>query len=175
MAWELSKLKASLDEGKLPDRFFIIGDEAFPCTRQLLVPYSGRGLGVWKDSFNYHLSAMRQCIERSFALLVQRWGILWRPLRSDFKRWTLILTVCAKLHNYCLNDDIPLVQHRFYEDVEEGDEDEILLNGNNNDLDDDDDEPNRGGGPANKRTAFTTLLQDKGIRRPLFAAMNSRA
>ena len=33
----------------------------------------------------------------------------------------------------------------------------------------------RGGGPANKRTAFTTLLQDKGIRRPLFAAMNSRA
>ena len=85
IAWDLSLLKKIIiDEGRLPNRYYIIGDEAFSCSNQLLVPYSGRGLGPWKDSFNYHLSAMRQCIERAFALLVQRWGILWRPLRSDF-------------------------------------------------------------------------------------------
>jgi hypothetical protein len=50
---------------------------------KLLVPYAGRSLGVWKDSFNSHLSAMRQCVERSFAILTQRWGILWRLATSD--------------------------------------------------------------------------------------------
>ncbi|MFO0447033.1 MAG: hypothetical protein ACK51L_05105, partial [bacterium] len=47
------------------------GDEAFVCTNNFLTPYSGRGLGPWKDAFNFYLSSMRQCVERSFALLVQ--------------------------------------------------------------------------------------------------------
>jgi hypothetical protein len=64
VAWELSEMKHLLEQGRLPNRFFLIGDEAFTCTNVLLVPYSGRGLGAWKDSFNYHLSVMRQCIER---------------------------------------------------------------------------------------------------------------
>jgi hypothetical protein len=103
VAWDLSSMKTILDSGKLPRQYYIVDDEAFVCTDQLPVPYSGRGLGVWKDSFNCHFSRMRQCIERSFALLVQRWGILWQPLRGAFKRWPTLLTVCAKLHNYCLN------------------------------------------------------------------------
>ena len=127
-AWDLSEMKAILDAGKVPDRFFFIGDEAFSCTNQFLVPYGGRGLGVWKDSFNFHLSRMRQCVERSFALLTQRWGILWRPLRCQFSRWTLVLQACAKLHNFCLNSSIPIVQHRFYEDIEDDDAYEVILN-----------------------------------------------
>ncbi len=67
IAWELSLLKKLvIDEGKLPAQFFLIGDEAFSCVNQFLVPYSGRGLGTWKDSFNFHLSAMRQVIEAQF-------------------------------------------------------------------------------------------------------------
>lgn len=170
IAWELSAMKKLIDEGRLPPKYFIIGDEAFICTNQVLVPYSGRGLGPWKDSFNYHLSAMRQCIERSFALLVNRWGVLWRPLRFAFSRWTLVLTVCAKLHNYCLNNNIPISAHRFYEDVEENDAAEVLLNQQI-----DNDRILTGGNVANRRKAFTQALQDKGIRRPNFAAINSRA
>jgi hypothetical protein len=75
------------------------GDEAFANRDQLLVPWSGRGLGLAKDAFNYHLSAMRQTIERAFGLLVARWGVLWRPLRVAVHRWPLVTTVCAKLHN----------------------------------------------------------------------------
>jgi len=170
-AWEASAMKRLLEAGRLPGRFFLIGDEAFSCTNQLLVPWPGRGIGVWKDSFNYHLSAMRQCIERAFALLVQRWGVLWRPLRSQFSRWTLVLTVCAKLHNYCLDRNIPLSRHRFEEDIEDADEPAVLLN------QDDPEEQQQlvGGGAANKRTAFTRGLQDLGVRRPLFAQINSRA
>lgn len=52
-AWDLSNMKILLLQQNLPLEFFLIGDEAFTCTNQLLVPYSGRGLGAWKDSFNH--------------------------------------------------------------------------------------------------------------------------
>ena len=151
-----------------PFKLCLVGDEAFTRTNQLLVPYSGRGLGVWKDSFNYHLSSMRQCIERSFAILIQRWGILWRDIRCAYSRWTLLITALAKLHNYCINENIPLTQHRFYEDMRDGDAPEILLN---------EEENNEATHTfvANKRTAFTRELEIKGVRRPNHAAMNSRA
>jgi hypothetical protein len=78
LAWDMSAFKSLLDEGRLSEDFFVIGDEAFQNTQQFLTPWSGRGLIVsdpYKDSFNYHLSAMRQCIERAFGILTQRWGI----------------------------------------------------------------------------------------------------
>jgi hypothetical protein len=168
VAWELSEMKRLIDRGQLPDNFYLIGDEAFSCCNQLLVPYSGRSLGPWKDSFNYHLSRMRQCVERSFALLVNRWGILWRPLKCHYSRWTLILTVCAKLHNFCLDKNVPIVGHRFYEDIEEDDENIVILNQIFA-------EGQRTPVPNNRRAAFTRDLEAKGIRRPAHAQMNSRA
>jgi hypothetical protein len=165
-------MKSLLAEGRLPHGFYLIGDEAFSCSDQLLVPYSGRNLGAWKDSFNYHLSSMRQCVERSFALLTQRWGILWRPLRCEYSRWTLVLTVCAKLHNYCLDGDIPLVRDRFWEDVEEDDAPDVILNAV---VRDDVEAPVVANTHATRRTNFTLELELKGIRRPNHAMINSRA
>ena len=55
-----------------------------------------------------HLSVMRQCIERAFGILVRRWGIFWRPLTVHFTRWRLVLRVCAKLHNLCVDRDVPV-------------------------------------------------------------------
>ena len=37
-----------------------------------MAPYPGRGLGRWKDSFNFWLSHLLQCIEREFRMLTQR-------------------------------------------------------------------------------------------------------
>jgi len=170
IAWELSLLKKLIiDDHRLPAQFFLIGDEAFSCCNQLLVPYSGRGLGTWKDSFNFHLSAMRQVIERAFAILVQRWGILWRLIRCSFDKWTKLLTVLAKLHNFCLDKDIPLYRNRFYEDEEAGDEPEVLLN------EDDGDDAARSNTYSNRRAGFTRDLEMKGVRRPRHASINSRA
>jgi hypothetical protein len=59
IAWELSQVKTALEQNLLPCAFFLIGDEAFPCSNQLLVPYGGNRVGPWKDSFNFHLSVMR--------------------------------------------------------------------------------------------------------------------
>lgn len=57
LAWEGCNMKCVLDDGLLPEKYFVIGDEAFVNTPQFLVPWSGRGLGPWKDSFNYYLSS----------------------------------------------------------------------------------------------------------------------
>lgn len=107
-AWEGTRLAALLKENKLPEPYYFVGDEAFVCTNNFLVPWPGTGLGLWKDSFNYHLSSMRQCIERAFGLLTQRWGIFWRPLRCQFKKWSTVVTVAAKLHNFCIDENCPM-------------------------------------------------------------------
>jgi hypothetical protein len=82
LAWQFSQFKKDLDSGKLPMQWYVVGDEAFSNTQQFLVPWAGRGLPADKDSFNYHLSAMRQCIERAFGILTERWGIFWRPVKQ---------------------------------------------------------------------------------------------
>jgi hypothetical protein len=108
MAWNFSTFKR-IEEGLLPIEYYLIGDEAFVNTAQFLVPWSGRGIGTWKDSFNFHLSSMRQCIERAFGLLAKRWGIFWRPLSCQFDKWSNIATVCAKLHNFFIDRNMPIV------------------------------------------------------------------
>ena len=72
LAMELSEFSRFLKSGRLRKDLFIIGDEAFTCIDQVLTPWPGRGLSVWKDAFNYWLSHSRQSIERAFGVLVSR-------------------------------------------------------------------------------------------------------
>lgn len=55
-----------------------------------------------KDTFNYYLSLNRQVIERAFGILVARWGILWRPLRFNQEKNSLLVRVLCRLHNICV-------------------------------------------------------------------------
>ncbi len=112
---------------------------------------------------------MRQVIERSFALLVQRWGILWRELRCDYTRWPLVLTACAKLHNFLIDENVEIIATRHDEDIEEGDDILILMNDEPGDL------RNAAPNAYNRRTNFTHDLELKGMRRPNHAMINSRA
>ena len=158
LAWEFSDVKAALEDGALPGQYYFIGDEAFQNADQFLVPWGGRGLDPWKESFNYHLSAMRQCIERSFAILVQRWGIFWRPLKCKMSRWTLICMVAAKLHNYCIDMEEINVPPRFDKDELQGDSPTVFYNANLG--------PDRPGYPeGNRRRHITEELEEAGIRR----------
>ena len=163
--------KHLLEQGRLPLPFYVIGDEAFICTNQFLVPWSGHGLDAWKDTFNFHLSVMRQCIERAFALLTQRWGIFWRPLRCAFDKWTLVCSVAAKLHNFCIDmhegNDTD-IEMRLNEDWEDGDHPVVYMNS-------DGDDDGLGARPTgNRRKEITEYLQSQSYRRPNHGAMNSR-
>ena len=170
LAWDLSTMKLLMEQGRLPLPYYFIGDEAFTNSAQLLTPWSGHGLDTWKDSFNYHLSSMRQCIERAFGLLTQRWGIFWRPLRCSFDKWTLVCTVAAKLHNFCIDmkeggaSDIPM---RNNSDWQDGDHPSVFMNGN-----DDTADLERPTGDTRRR--ITEELYRNGVRRPLHAMVNSR-
>jgi hypothetical protein len=130
LAWDFSEFKKNLEPGKLPMPYYVVGDEAFTNTEQFLVPWAGRGLTPDKDSFNYHLSAMRQCIERSFGILTERWGIFWRPVRCAFDKWTLLASTCAKLHNFCLDQYETKPSYRLLKDMRKGDKPAVILNGN---------------------------------------------
>jgi hypothetical protein len=115
--------------GLLPPQYYAIVDEAVSSTENILSPFGGRNIGYWRDSFNYHLSSMRQTIERAFGLLTRRWGIFWRPLTCDHGRWHLIATVCAKLHNLCIDFGLfDLSGGTMPEDYEDGDSAETFLN-----------------------------------------------
>ena len=71
----------------LPPTYFGVGDDAFVNGDTLLTPWSGRGLTLFQDSFNYHLSSMRQTIERAFGMFIRRWGIFNRPLTVALNKW----------------------------------------------------------------------------------------
>jgi hypothetical protein len=53
-------------------------------------------------AFNHVLSSLRIHIERCFGLFCRMWGIMWKPLAHRLARCTLFITVCAKLHNLCV-------------------------------------------------------------------------
>jgi hypothetical protein len=53
-------------------------------------------------AFNHVPSSLRIHIERCFGLFCRQWGIMWKPLAHRLARCTLIITVCAKLHNLCV-------------------------------------------------------------------------
>jgi hypothetical protein len=113
---------------ELPKGYYGVGDEAFICTDTLLTPWSGRGLDRNKDSFNFLLSAMRQCIERAFGMFVGRWGIFRRPLTCGAQKWGLVLGVCAKLHNYCIRQGEGKPLPPMEMDVQAGDEESVIEN-----------------------------------------------
>lgn len=117
-------MKQVVDNGLLPAKYFFIGDEAFSNTPQLLVPYSGTGIGTAKDSFNYHLSSI---------VLTKRWGIFWRPLTCAYDRWALVCTTAAKLHNFCIKESVPVPDEVHPSSLQVGDVWEGIENGSQRD------------------------------------------
>ena len=97
-AWELTK--------KLPPGYFVVGDAAYPLCEQLLTPYPGRGLGKDYDVFNFYLSQQRIIVEQTFGILVQTWGILWRPLRVQFAGRSDLIAALFRLHNFLRDEGV---------------------------------------------------------------------
>lgn len=156
LAYSTSVLHTMIEVEKRLNRglisYFLIGDDAFPCTEHMLTPYSGREW--WEDSYNYHLSKCRQCVERAFGMLVKRFGILWRKLQTKFDTWALIATVCAKLHNLCVSRNVPIMNRG---DHQPGDIELVVLN---------EDGPAGVRARGTRRTNIINSFRTAGRRRP---------
>ena len=140
----------------IPEQFYLIGDEAFTNTNRMLSPWAGRNLDAYKDSFNYHLSSCRQCIERAFGMLVKRWGILWRKLTCSFDKWPLVAMVCARLHNICIDFNVPAAP-RLIRDIQQEDVMEVIL---------DNERILANHATGDRRRIITRKFEEHGIRRP---------
>lgn len=150
-----------LSYGLLPQKYFIIGDEAFGCTEQLLTPFGGTGLDIYSDSFNFQLSSMRQCIERAFGILTRRFGIFWKPFEFRITKWSQVVHVCCKLHNFCIaaNESVESLEATAREPTE------ILYNSAFPE-----DRPRNHSGQSVRRNTLKNLLSEKGIVRPIYSS-----
>ena len=101
-------------QGLIPDEFHMMLDEAYGSIggNQHLTPFTRHQLRKARDSnhpqylkmkaFNNALSSQRITIERAFGIMIRKWAILQMPLEHSLAMNVKIVTVCAKLHNYCV-------------------------------------------------------------------------
>jgi len=103
--YNVDPLVDPLTDPKRP--YWIATDEAYGATGNMLAPWPGTGLSTRdppKDAFNYHFSGgIRNCIERLFGQVYQRWGILWRPLRFSHRKVPHIVQALFQLHNFLID------------------------------------------------------------------------
>lgn len=109
-AYTFCGMSRVIKEGKLPLWAHVVLDEAYMCDVQELSPWRARQMQgctpakkAQRDAFNYFLSLHRQVVERAFGILVARWGIFWRALRFSIAGNSLVIVVCCKLHNLCVD------------------------------------------------------------------------
>ena len=90
----------------LPNNYFLVGDNAYPLSNKLLIPYKGaEKRQKYKDVFNFYLSQMRTTIERSFGILNQKWRIFKSNLPYCLEKDSKICMVAAQLHNFVIEND----------------------------------------------------------------------
>ena len=102
-AFDVCSLGRDLDAGRMLAPFWIAGDAAYRAGVFMVVPWPGRNLEKWKDSFNFWHSNARITIECAFGILTSRWGIFWRPLNCSIVLATRIVYACMILHNMCID------------------------------------------------------------------------
>jgi hypothetical protein len=98
-------------KGEMPSRYFLNGDDAYPGSEQMLTPFPGKSLPAREDDFNFYQSKTRIRIEMAFGRLVQRFGILWRPLRCKLEFVPALVMSCMILHNLCFDNDCSKLSH----------------------------------------------------------------
>jgi hypothetical protein len=129
---------------------------------------SGRGLDIYKDSFNYWLSHSWQAVEHALGMLTQWFGIFWWIFHFSFNWWPLVVMVCMKLPNLCIDNSCNVPQCRYAEDLRP--DDEWAVNDNTRP----DDNLHRVRALGECRRLITAKLEHMGILRPAHAQMNSR-
>lgn len=82
------------------DNYYLLGDSAYPCLKQLIVPYRDNGhLTRAQRTFNAKLSSCRVIIENAFGCLKQRFRQLYHFKLRDIVRMVRVIHVCCVLHN----------------------------------------------------------------------------
>lgn len=87
--------------------YFLIGDGAYPLSKNLLKPYSGKNLSRRKKVFNKRLSRGRVAVECGFGHLCQKWRIFYKTINHAPKKAELITKAACILHNVIIDLEKP--------------------------------------------------------------------
>ncbi|XP_032678519.1 putative nuclease HARBI1 isoform X2 [Odontomachus brunneus] len=92
---------SSLPESDINFPHVLVGDEIFPLTTKLLIPYPVDQCcnRVDRKIFNYRLSRARRCSENAFGVLGARFQIFRTTMRYDPEEAIRITMACCCLHN----------------------------------------------------------------------------
>ena len=105
LANAVSGFMEEVQDGLLGEIFWVAGDEAYPVSEWIIVPYPASTLTDDEDNFNFYLSSLRIHIEQAFGMLTARWRLLRDRLNFSLRHCSNIMSVCMKLHNYCVEED----------------------------------------------------------------------
>lgn len=85
-----------------PIPYFLIADDAFALSNNLMKPYAQRNLSGLERIFNYRLSRARRIVENAFGILASRVRVFGKPIQLGPEKATKITIACCALHNYLL-------------------------------------------------------------------------
>lgn len=91
---------------QLGDQYHIIGDSAYPMSKNFLTPYKNYGnLTNIQQRYNSKFSATRVKIENSFALLRGRFRQLIRVEYTTVAKISKLIMACCVLHNLSIDNN----------------------------------------------------------------------
>ena len=91
---------------QLDDQFFCSGDNAYPLSNNMLIPFSGTSRHDEHNlTYNFYLSQLRIRVEMAFGRLTTKWRIFRTDLNCSNEKNCMIIRVGIKLHNYVINSD----------------------------------------------------------------------
>ncbi len=109
VAFDSSGLAARLLRGDMKPGYWIAGDPAYVPVNGLLTPWPRSELakedGIYIDGFKFYHSSHPIHLEQAFGVLLQRWGILWKPLRFQVDSAIVIVSVTMRLHNFWIDEE----------------------------------------------------------------------
>ncbi|XP_055534604.1 putative nuclease HARBI1 [Wyeomyia smithii] len=85
-----------------PIPYFLVGDNAFALSNNLMKPYAQRNLNGLERIFNFRLSRARRVVENAFGLLASRFRVFEKPIQLNPEKVRKITIACCTLHNYLM-------------------------------------------------------------------------
>jgi hypothetical protein len=90
----------------LPSQYFIVGDNAYPLSNQLLTPFKGKQkLDTYNSSYNFYLSQLRIRVEMAFGRMTTKFRIMRNKMVCTLATQSKIIAAVTRLHNFIIDID----------------------------------------------------------------------
>jgi hypothetical protein len=90
----------------LPSSYFIVGDNAYSLSNQILTPFKGQQKqDVYNSSYNFYLSQLRIRVEMAFGRMTTKFRIMRTKMYCSLETQSRVIEAVARLHNFIIEED----------------------------------------------------------------------